>query len=85
MKIERRRQWLKPGQKPKLAPEPGSHPEKRMSSVWWTVKGVQYWELLPENKNCNRSGIPRSTKQVKGRNQKVRPKGWNLLFSARLR
>ena len=38
--IERRLQWLKPGQKPKLTLKPGLHPRKRMLSVWSTVKGV---------------------------------------------
>jgi histone-lysine N-methyltransferase SETMAR len=46
--IERKRQWLKPGQKPLPVPKPGLHPQKRMLSVWWDVQGVLYFEVLPE-------------------------------------
>lgn len=45
----RKRQWLKPREQARPTPKTGLHPEKRMLCVWWGVKGVVYWELLPEN------------------------------------
>lgn len=45
--VQRKRQWLKPGQKPIPTPKAGLHPQKRMLCVWWDVEGVIYWELLP--------------------------------------
>lgn len=51
--IVRKRQWLKPGQTAKPTPKADLHPKKRMLSVWWGVKGVVYWELLPENSTVN--------------------------------
>ena len=50
---KRRRQWLKLGQRPKPISKVGLHPKKRMLSIWWRVKGVKYWELLPENTTVN--------------------------------
>ena len=47
--VKRRRQWIKHGQRPKPTPKAGLHPKKRMLCIWWCVKGVIYWELLPEN------------------------------------
>ena len=42
---------LKAGQTARLetpTPKPGLHPQKRMLSIWWGVKGVIYWDLLSE-------------------------------------
>lgn len=51
----RKRQWLQPGIKPRPTPKPGLHPKKRMLCVWWGVRGVIYWELLPENSTLTAS------------------------------
>ena len=51
--FKRKVQWLKPGQAAKPTPKPGLHPQKRMLSIWWSVKGVIYWELLPEKNTVN--------------------------------
>ena len=45
----RKRQWLTSGELAKPTPKAGLHPKKRMLCIWWGVKGVVYWELLPEN------------------------------------
>lgn len=45
----RKRQWVKPGQRPLPTPKPEIHQKKVMLSVWWGVRGVVYWELLPNN------------------------------------
>ena len=51
--VKRRRQWLKHGLRPRPTPKAGLHPQKRMLCIWWCVKGVIYWELLPENTTLN--------------------------------
>ena len=51
--FKRKVQWLKPSQAAKPTPRPGLHPQKRMLSIWWSVKGVIYWELLPEKNTVN--------------------------------
>jgi len=35
-------------QHPVPTPKHGLHPKKILISVWWTLKGVAYWELLPD-------------------------------------
>lgn len=46
----RKSQWLRPGERPVPTPKPELHPKKVMLSVWWGVRGVVYWELIPNNK-----------------------------------
>jgi len=43
----RKRQWLRDNQAPIPTPKPDLHPKKVMLSVWWSVYGIEYWELLP--------------------------------------
>jgi len=45
----RKRQWVKSDQRPLPTPKPEIHQKKVMLSVWWGVRGVVYWELLPDN------------------------------------
>ena len=47
--ITKRLQWVGPNQAPLLTAKPELHEKKIMLSVWWDVKGVVYWELLPSN------------------------------------
>lgn len=42
-----KRQWLGSGQTGEATPKPQLHPRKVMLSVWWGMKGVIYWELIP--------------------------------------
>jgi len=44
----RKYKWLKPGQQAKPTPKAGLHPEKRMLCIWWGIRGVIHWELLPK-------------------------------------
>jgi [histone H3]-lysine36 N-dimethyltransferase SETMAR len=46
--ITRKRQWVPPHEKPEPDPKPEIHPLKVMLSVWWSVHGIEYWELLPD-------------------------------------
>ena len=45
--VRRKRQWIDPDMKPEPTPKPDLHPQKIMLSVWWDVRGVVYFELLP--------------------------------------
>lgn len=45
----RKRQWLDKGTTPGGTPKPDLHERKVMLSIWWDVKGVVYYELLPHN------------------------------------
>lgn len=47
--IMHKQQWLERGQLGIPTPKPDLHPKKVMLCVWWGVKGVLYWELLPTN------------------------------------
>jgi [histone H3]-lysine36 N-dimethyltransferase SETMAR len=42
-----RRQWLSSGEAGVATPRMDLHPKKVMLSVWWGVRGIVYWELLP--------------------------------------
>ena len=43
----RGRQWLSAGQIGVATPKTDPHPKKLMLSVWWGIKGVIHWEVLP--------------------------------------
>ena len=45
---EYHRQWLSPGQIGVVTPKPDLHPKKVMLSVWWSVRGIIHWEILPD-------------------------------------
>ena len=43
------RQWLSPGRTGVVTPKPDLHPKKVMLSVWWGVRGIIHWEILPDD------------------------------------
>ena len=43
----RKRQWLGAGEVGVPTPRPDLFPRKVMVSVWWGIKGVIHWELVP--------------------------------------
>jgi hypothetical protein len=43
----RKREWLGAGQIGVATSKNDLHPKKIMLSVWWGVRGIIYWELLP--------------------------------------
>jgi histone-lysine N-methyltransferase SETMAR len=49
----RKPQWLSPNEKPDPVPKPDPHGKKRMLSVFWSISGPVYWELLPRNTIVN--------------------------------
>lgn len=45
----RKRQWIDVDEKPQPEPKPDLHEKKVMLSVWWSVHGIEWFELLPDN------------------------------------
>ena len=43
----RKHQWLEAGQTGVATPKNDLHPKKIMLSVWWGIRGIIHWELLP--------------------------------------
>ena len=43
----RRWQWLGSGETGVATPRPDIHAKKVMLSVWWSVRGIIHWELMP--------------------------------------
>jgi histone-lysine N-methyltransferase SETMAR len=67
----RKKQWVRRGQATRPTPKAELHPKKRMLCVWWGVKGVIHWELLPEKNTVTgtvyRAQISRLKEQVAAR------------------
>lgn len=51
--ITHKKQWLNPGQPPLPDAKADLHPKKVMLSIWWDIRGVVYFELLPEGETIN--------------------------------
>lgn len=47
------RQWLGSHQKGTPTPKGESHPKKTLLSIWWRIKGIIHWELLPTGTTVN--------------------------------
>ncbi|CAK9827516.1 Mariner Mos1 transposase [Anthophora retusa] len=54
--VSRKRSWSKPGEPAQSIAKAGLHPKKVMLCIWWDMKGVVYFELLPPNKTID-SGV----------------------------
>ncbi|CAF1511105.1 unnamed protein product [Adineta ricciae] len=71
----RRRQRLSTGQTGVATPKTDPHPKKLMLSVWWSIKGVIHWELLPNgytitaDLSCQQ--LDRVAEKLKGRQDRV--------------
>ncbi|EFO84462.1 hypothetical protein CRE_18120 [Caenorhabditis remanei] len=46
----RKAQWVDEDEQAAAVPKPEIHVKKVMLSIWWSVRGVEYWELLDEGK-----------------------------------
>lgn len=51
--VKRRRSWGPKNSRPQTTAKAGLHPKKMMLCIWWDIKGVVYYELLPENQTIN--------------------------------
>ena len=49
----RKRQWLGVRQTSIRTPKNDLYPKKVMLSIWWNIRGIIYWELLPTGSTVN--------------------------------
>ena len=52
--IKQRKEWVAPGDTPKLRVKPDLHPRKTMICVWWDWEGMVHWEMLERNATVNK-------------------------------
>jgi [histone H3]-lysine36 N-dimethyltransferase SETMAR len=71
--VQRKKQWLTPGQKPQPTPKSGLHPKKIMLSIWWDYRGVVHYELLPSNQTITADIYCAQLDRVAAALQKLRP------------
>lgn len=50
---KRKKHWLNPGTPAPAQPKPNLHRKKALLCVWWDLKGILYYELLPEGQTVN--------------------------------
>jgi histone-lysine N-methyltransferase SETMAR len=71
----RNRQWLGAGQTGVATPKNDLHPKMIMLSVWWGVRGIIHWELLPTD--CTITAdlcceqLDRVTAKLQGKQDKI--------------
>jgi histone-lysine N-methyltransferase SETMAR len=53
--VQRKASWVPKGSSGKPIPKPGLHPHKMQLIVFWTVRGVTYWDVLKEGESINAS------------------------------
>lgn len=49
----KKRQWLSPGEPPKITPKPSVHGKKNLLCVWWNTNGLVYFEVLESGQTVN--------------------------------
>ncbi|EFP04025.1 hypothetical protein CRE_27688 [Caenorhabditis remanei] len=63
----RRAQWVDADKQPEDVVKQELHPKKILLSVWWSVHGVLYWELLPEGKTITADYYSSQLQKVKSK------------------
>lgn len=71
----RKRQWLSTHESGVPTPKADLHPKKVMISVWWSVKGIVHWELLPRGLTLTAdyycAQLDRVADELRGKQEKV--------------
>jgi histone-lysine N-methyltransferase SETMAR len=75
----RKRQWVKRGAKAAPTPKQPLHTKKRMLCIWWGMRGVVHWELLPVNTTINSTTYCAQIDRVAAKVQRLRPK-WGKVW-----
>ena len=70
----RKRQWVDTQEQPKLKPKAELHQKKVMLSVWWGVRGIYHWELLPENTIITAGVYTEQLQRLAAKVDQLRPK-----------
>ena len=76
----RRRQWIRPGDTSIPTPKPEKHQEKVMLSVWWGVRGIAHWELLPTNSTVTSEVYCAQLERLKAKLEADHPRRGKVYF-----
>ena len=52
--MKQRKEWVAPGDTPKLRVKPELHPRKTIICVWWDWESMVHWEMLERNATVNK-------------------------------
>ena len=47
--MKQRKEWVDPGDTPKLRVKLDFYPRKTMTCVWWDWEGMMHWKMLERN------------------------------------
>ena len=78
--VARRHQWVDQDAEPEPEAKPGLHQKKVMLCVWWSVRGVIHYELLPPNTTVTASYYCNQLESVNSQLEKMRPKHGKVRF-----
>lgn len=71
----RKRQWLGVGEKGVPMPKLDLHPKKIMLCVWWHIRGIIHWELIPPDTTITAdiycTQLDRVAEKIKGKQDRV--------------
>ncbi|CAO4367508.1 unnamed protein product [Caenorhabditis nigoni] len=75
---ERRAEWVDKGEQPADVPKHEIHDKKVLLSVWWSTRGMEYWELLDDGVTITADVYSRQLRKLRlhvdlhwGKNSKV--------------
>ena len=69
------KEWVAPGDTPKLRVKPDLHPRKTMICIWWDWEGMVHWEMLERNATVNKEPYIAQLHRVNEAIQLKRPHG----------
>lgn len=78
--MARKREWIGPGDQPSPTSKAELHPKKVMLCLWWDVRGIIYWELLPTNTTITATVYSAQLERLKEKIKAVRPKQDKFYF-----
>lgn len=76
----RRAQWVDKDADAKDVPKPNPHPKKVMLCIWWSVHGVEYWELLDEGTTVTADVYIRQLRELKANVQNSQRRRSHVYF-----
>ncbi|EPB65447.1 transposase, partial [Ancylostoma ceylanicum] len=71
--VHRRAQWIDKGLDAEDVPKPNAHAKKVMLSIWWSIHGVEYWELLGEGSTVTADVYVDQLRNLKANLENARP------------
>ncbi|XP_026825471.1 histone-lysine N-methyltransferase SETMAR-like [Ooceraea biroi] len=71
--VVRKRSWCESESSAQRTPKRNIHGQKIMLSVWWDVRGIVYYELLPRNQTINTDLYCQQLERVQTKLKELRP------------